>query len=545
MGNISSSDKKKKVVSPPKRRKLKANSENQVVKQKLSVDVESSKIALAKKPKRPPGWKPKKIPKSKLSLQLEWRYLDPVNKVKNRNKYSVTIASTHRVPKSDFQHFESCRSFDRTEDCVDFEKVPRSHHFAVFEIKGHRPCARLIDFSKRRRKMKIMVPLIPVEDEVQELSLVRVGERHPFIVETRAYLNFFGYFRNGPCDCRENLLCDHLETALRLYQKTFGLKELGSLTVESFLLGLQPRCATPDFPADNFAEASSGPTGTSGSDPIVFTANRWDDFDLNYKLLTGTGDISNEWPIIRSSLAVWGNMSPLTFTETTGANTDLEFDFRRPGESGYPFDRGGSKSRNTLARGFFPQNGLVEFDDHEDWGRSGFLKDVAVHEIGHALGLRHSSVSDATMYYRHHSGFDTLHEVDIRGIKSLYAPVYRNTGQFIYYPLYTFDGRGGTETVRIDLGSSKRFLAWGSITMIDTLADYDRDNMCYIDIFEVDGNRTGWRVSGGDHFGSADSPANVYQGAYVGTGRTITFRLVAGHSSDLDVAGYALVIVLS
>jgi hypothetical protein len=159
--------------------------------------------------------------------------------------------------------------------------------------------------------------------------------------------------------------------------------------------------------------------------------------------------------------------------------------------------------------------------------------------------LRHSSVEDATMYYQHHSGFDSLHEVDIRGIKSLYPPVYRNTGQFICYQLYTFDGRGGSETVRIDLGSRKRFLAWGSITMIDTLTDFDRDNMCYVDIFEIDGDRTDWRVSGGDHFGSADSPANVYQGAYVGSGQTIMFRLVAGHSGDLDVAGYALVLILS
>ena len=31
---------------------------------------------------------------------------------------------------------------------------------------------------------------------------------------------------------------------------------------------------------------------------------------------------------------------------------------------------------------------------------------------------------------------------------------------------------------------------------IDALIDIDRDNMCYIDIFEVDGNRTSWRAAG-------------------------------------------------
>jgi hypothetical protein len=81
--------------------------------------------------------------------------------------------------------------------------------------------------------------------------------------------------------------------------------------------------------------------------------------------------------------------------------------------------------------------------------------------------------------------------------------------------------------------------------MVDSLADLDRDNMYFMDIYEVDGSRTSWRISGGDHFGSANSPGNVYEGAYVGYGRTVTFRITAGHHSDLEASGFAIVLVLS
>jgi hypothetical protein len=239
----------------------------------------------------------------------------------------------------------------------------------------------------------------------------------------------------------------------------------------------------------------------------------------------------------------WADVSPLSFSQITGSS-DLEFDFRRPGEATYPFDEGGDKDGNTLAHAWGPNNGTVEFDDYEDWGSTS-LPAVATHEIGHALGLAHSSVEDATMYPWYDSGWTSLHEVDVRGIKSLYAPVYRHNGPFIVYPLYAFGTKDGTDTVTIDLGQTRRFLAWGTITMVDSLADLDRDNMYFMDIYEVDGSRTSWRISGGDHFGSANSPGNVYEGAYVGYGRTVTFRITAGHHSDLEASGFAIVLVLS
>jgi hypothetical protein len=54
---------------------------------------------------------------------------------------------------------------------------------------------------------------------------------------------------------------------------------------------------------------------------------------------------------------------------------------------------------------------------------SAYLEDIATHELGHALGLNHSSASDATMYpsYGYCSqAMRTLASDDIAGIKALY-----------------------------------------------------------------------------------------------------------------------------
>jgi hypothetical protein len=99
-----------------------------------------------------------------------------------------------------------------------------------------------------------------------------------------------------------------------------------------------------------------------------------------------------------------------------------------------------------------------------------------------------------------------------------------------------------TSTVTIDLGSPQTFIAWGDVTFVDPLNNFDRDNAVAIDIPFVDGSRTATRLSGGGHLGDPGAFSNLHQGAIIRFGRSVTFRLRAFHGDDLNAFGYGLVI---
>lgn len=83
-----------------------------------------------------------------------------------------------------------------------------------------------------------------------------------------------------------------------------------------------------------------------------------------------------------------------------------------------------------------------------------------------------------------------------------------------------------TDSISVNLGSTKRVVAFIHLRAMDPLANFDRGDGFFADIFRVDGVRPpGGSWFGGDHLGSNGSNSNLLPGLYTGLAQTITFRL--------------------
>lgn len=183
---------------------------------------------------------------------------------------------------------------------------------------------------------------------------------------------------------------------------------------------------------------------------FILHGNKWNKTNLTYFHDKGTSDIINneERNGIKGALILWSKVTPLVFTEVFNAQSAdivISFEMGDHGDNS-PFDNGGNSGSNILAHAFFPPPnsgslaGDIHFDDFENWtllerapfsGQPIDLVTVAAHEIGHALGLRHTDVPSALMYPIYNGSHRYLDNDDIQGIQALYGysvPIITNTG---------------------------------------------------------------------------------------------------------------------
>lgn len=243
-------------------------------------------------------------------------------------------------------------------------------------------------------------------------------EKSPGFEHVQRFLARFGYLLPGTYE--EGVLDDATSTALAKYQQFNRLPVTGEFDEAIRDKMTQPRCAMPDL----------------GSGVAFNLACAWERSDLTFAFDTGTGDIAGgrEWQAIRAAFQTWAVVVPLTFTEVRQSqNPDIGIGWRPANDPDLSMVSG------TLAHADFPPGCSlvtdtppkpIHFDGTEHIWSIGAVagafdvETVALHEIGHILGLAHSSVAGAVMLPTIRANFvkRTLARDDVRGVQALYGP---------------------------------------------------------------------------------------------------------------------------
>jgi len=256
---------------------------------------------------------------------------------------------------------------------------------------------------------------LPVDlQKIARLPSLRLGDEHSDLVDVQNYLRRFGYL---PASFKvdEGHFDATTTNSLRKFQQFFGVDATGEIDEATRNAMTEPRCGLPD------------------PSPLAFqTICGWDHRDLTYAFGASTGQSvgaeAAEEAVHRAFATferagvglrfreVEADEGPDIFIEwTTAACPDLDM------------------SGTTLAHADFPigcsifavQPPLpIHFDDDEHaWnvGADIDIETVALHEIGHCLGLLHEpGVRDAVMFPSYSGIRRALNDDDLEGLRSLY-----------------------------------------------------------------------------------------------------------------------------
>ncbi|KAL8545858.1 hypothetical protein ACS0TY_005832 [Phlomoides rotata] len=262
-------------------------------------------------------------------------------------------------------------------------------------------------------------------DFIKQLRGCHKGNKSEGIHHLKLYLKEFGYLPE--VQTHSDYFDSALESAVKTYQQNFHLKPSGTLDPTTISTLVTPRCGVPDIINGTNYMHPNRKTLTffhTVSHYTFFSGNpKWSKRQLTYRFLSGFPTAAV--PPVRSAFLKWSTATQyFSFSEVpTTQASDLTVGFYRGAHGdNSPFDgRGG-----VLAHAYSPTDGRFHYDADELWSVGPMqnyfdLETVAVHEIGHLLGLGHSQVPEAIMYPGIASGTaKNIQSDDIQGIRALY-----------------------------------------------------------------------------------------------------------------------------
>ncbi|KMT00002.1 hypothetical protein BVRB_1g018380 [Beta vulgaris subsp. vulgaris] len=275
----------------------------------------------------------------------------------------------------------------------------------------------------------------------KKLTNARKGSHIEDIGELKSYFQKFGYYHplSSKKDAKmefTNEFDEQLEHVITRYQQHYSLPVTGTLNPKTLSMIMAPRCGMPDHNSMNSVKISSslhtsqhflyfpGRPRWNREIPMLLTyAYSLDDLITYLSLHEIKGAFER-------AFSKWASVIPVNFVETQDLGfADIKIGFYNGDHGdGEPFDG----VLGVLAHAFSPENGRFHLDaaerwtidfDSEDSNVAVDLESVALHEIGHLLGLAHSNVKESVMYpsLKPREKKIKLRFDDIEGVQYLYG----------------------------------------------------------------------------------------------------------------------------